>query len=150
MFQSVNNPYPGEAATAKQLLQLAGEYRTAAHTLRSQGKKGVPLTWAPCRLVAIHAIELYFNALLVHKGMEPAQVRNLKHCLSQRVELAVANGLHLKKKTSAHLIEITGNREYLVTRYGAEMPASMSEINRLTATLDEVGNKVSVIVIPQD
>ena len=95
---------------------------------------------------AIHAIELYFNALLVDKGMQPAQVRNLKHCLSQRGELAVANGLHLKKKTSAHLVSMTGNREYLVTRYGAEMPASMSEINRLTATLDEVGNKVSEIV----
>jgi len=98
------------------------------------------------KIAEVAAIELYFNALLLHKGMEPAKVRNLKHCLSQRVELAVANGLRLKKKTSDHLIDMTSNREYLVTRYGAEMPALMSELNRLTATLDEVGKKVSKIV----
>jgi len=146
MLKPVNDPYPGEAASAEQLLQLANEYRTAAHTLLGQGKAGKPLSWAPCRLVAIHAIELYFNALLLHKGMESAQVRNLRHCLSQRLELAVANGIRLKKKTSDHLIDMTSKREYLVTRNGAEMPASMSEINRLTATLDEVGKKVSKIV----
>lgn len=101
---------------------------------------------APCRLTAIHAIELYFNALLVHKDMDPAEVRNLKHCLSKRVDLAVENGLHLKKKTSAHLIDMTGKREYLVSRYGEEMAESMSAINRLMATLDEVGNKVTLIV----
>ncbi len=149
MPQSVSSPYPGEAATAEQLLQLANEYRTAAHAPRSQSRKRKPLSRAPCRLAAIHAIELYFNALLLHKGMKSAKVRGLKHCLSQRMELANAEGLRLKKKTSAHLIDMTGNREYLVTRYGAEMPASMFEINRLMATLTEVGNKVAVIVAPQ-
>lgn len=147
MLKPVNDPYPGEAASAQQLLQLANEYRTAAHTLLAQGKAKQPLSWTPCRLSAIHAIELYFNALLVDKGMEPAQVRNLKHCLSQRAKLAVANGIRLKKKTSAHLIDMTSNRELLVTRYGAEMPASMSEINRLMATLKEVGKKVSKTVM---
>lgn len=147
MLQSVNDPYPGEAASAEQLLQLANEYRAAAHSLLGQGKPRKPLSRAPCRLTAIHAIELYFNALLLHKGMEPTQVRALKHSLSQRVELAVPNGLHLKKKTSAHLIDMTGQREYLVTRYGAEMPASMSEINRLMATLDEVSRKINSILM---
>lgn len=146
MLQPVNNPYPGESASAEQLLQLADEYRTAAHTLLEQGKAGQPLSWAPCRLSAIHAIELYFNALLLNKGMKPAQIRNLRHCLSQRAELAPVNGLQLRKKTSDHLIEMARNRELLVTRYGAEMPASVSEINRLTATLEEVGDKVSEIL----
>lgn len=146
MLQSVTNPYPGETASAEQLLRLADEYRTAAHTLLGQGKARKPLSRAPCRLTAIHAIEFYFNALLLHKGMEPAEVRKLKHCLSKRVVLAAANGLHLKKKTAAHLIDMTGDREYLVTRYGAEMSASMSKINRLMATLDEVGIKVTSIL----
>ena len=147
MLQSVNNPYPGEAASAEQLLQLANEYRTAAHTLLGQGKARKPLSRAPCRLSAIHAIELYFNALLLHKGMESAQVRGLKHGLVGRVDLAATNGLHLRKKTCSHLEAMTGNREYLVTRYGPEMTASVSQINRLIATLDEVGNKVTVIVL---
>ena len=149
MLQSVKNPYPGDAATAEQLLQLATEYRTAAHTLRSQSKKGKPLSRAPCRLAAIHAIELYLNSLLLRKGMESAKVRSFKHGLVERGDLAAANGLHLKRKTCSHLEAMTGSREYLITRYGPEMTASMSEINRLMATLDEVGNKVSVIVAPQ-
>lgn len=145
MLKSATDPYPGEAASSVQLLQLANQYRKAAHTLLGQGKAKKPLSWAPCRLSAIHAIELYFNALLIDKGIDHAQVRNLRHCLSQRLELA-GKGLNLKKKTSDHLIDMTSNREYLVTRYGAEMPASMSEITRLRATLDEVGDKVSKIV----
>ncbi len=146
MLRPESEPYPGATASAQQVLQLANEYRTAAHTLLAQGKKKQPLSRAPCRLSAIHAIELYFNALLIEKGMEHAQVRDLRHCLSQRLELA-GNGLNLKKKTSDHLIDVTSNREYLVARYGAEMPEAVSEINRLTATLDEVGDKVSKIVM---
>jgi hypothetical protein len=41
---------------------------------------------------------------------------------------------------------MVGNREYLVTRYGAEMTSTVSQINRLTATLDEVANKVTAMI----
>jgi len=41
---------------------------------------------------------------------------------------------------------MAGNREYLVTRYGPEMAATISQINRLTATLEEVANKVTVMM----
>ncbi|MEM7635327.1 MAG: hypothetical protein AAF299_12245, partial [Pseudomonadota bacterium] len=64
MLRPESEPYPGATASAQQVLQLANEYRTAAHTLLAQGKKKQPLSRAPCRLSAIHAIELYFNALL--------------------------------------------------------------------------------------
>ena len=146
MDQSVDRPYPGEAASVQQLLSLANEYRVAAHTLRSQGLKGEPLSWAPCRLAAIHAIELYFNALLLHKGLSPAELRAHRHCLVQRTRLAQEHGLQLRVKTARHLQDISGNREYLVTRYGPEMTATMSQINRLMATLDEVSGKVTEIV----
>lgn len=150
MLQSMNNPYPGENAGADQLLLLADEYRQAAHTLLSQSRKGEPLSRAPSRLVAIHAIELYLNALLLHKGFDHVQVRALKHSLADKAGHALEYGLNLRNKTATHLITMTGSREYLVTRYGPEMTASVSEINRLTATLDEVGNKVRVIVaIPE-
>lgn len=146
MLKRESETYPGATASAKQVLQLANEYRTAAHTLLAQGKARQPLSRAPFRLSAIHAIELYFNALLIDKDMEHAQVRDLRHCLSKRLELA-GNGLDLKKKTSDHLIDLTSNREYLVARYGAEMPEAVSEISRLRATLDEVGDKVLKIVM---
>jgi hypothetical protein len=63
--------------------------------------------------------------------------------LASRAELAIAGGLQLRKRTTAHLNAMTGNREYLVTRYGPEMTTTASQINRLTATLEEVAIKVT-------
>lgn len=57
--------YPGECATAPELLLLAVEYRRSAESLLTIGRSGVPLSWAPYRLVAIHTIELYLNAYLI-------------------------------------------------------------------------------------
>ncbi len=146
MLQSVTNPYPGEAASAAQLLMLADEYRTAAHTLLGQGRPRKPLSRASCRLAAIHAIELYFNALLRHNDVKHKQVRGLQHSLGERSNRAQENGLHLRKRTAAHLEAMTDNREYLIARHGPDMTASMSEINRLIATLEEVGRKVTSIL----
>jgi len=125
---------------------LAEEYRKAAHLLLQLGRRGDPLSRAPCRLSAIHAIELYLNALLLFMGQETTRIRGLQHNLAARSEMAIANGLQLRKRTAAHLSAMAGNREYLVTRYGPEMTATISQINRLTATLDEVANKVSAMM----
>ena len=110
------------------------------------GRRGDPLSRAPCRLSAIHAIELYLNALLLFRGQETSRIRGLQHDLAARTEMAIANGLQLRKRTAEHLSAMAGNREYLVTRYGPEMTATISQINRLTATLDEVANKVSAMM----
>ncbi|WP_415914732.1 hypothetical protein [Rhodopseudomonas palustris] len=125
---------------------MAEEYRKAAHVLLQLGRRGAPLSHAPCRLSAIHAIELYLNALLIIKGHERSQIRALQHDLAARTALAIASGLLLRKRTAAHLSAMTGNREYVVTRYGPEMAATISQINRLTATLDEVAAKVAAIL----
>jgi hypothetical protein len=77
--------YPGQSATAEDLLTLAGEYRLAAATLHGNRRKGKPLSLAPCRLVAIHAIELYLNAFLLAKGLDPKEIRGLQHDLKARV-----------------------------------------------------------------
>src|SRR5262249_37165986 len=135
--------YPGGTATAKQILCLAEEYRKAAHSLVKQGRRRDPMSWAPCRLSAIHAIELFLNAFLLHMGQEASRVRGMQHDLVARTEVAINKGLQLRRRTTAHLAAIAANREYLVTRYGPEMTASGSQINRLTATLDEVAGKVS-------
>jgi len=110
------------------------------------GRRGDPLSRAPGRLSAIHAIELYLNALLLFRGQETSRIRGLQHDLAARTEMAIANGLQLRKRTAEHLSAMAGNREYLVTRYGPEMTATISQINRLTATLDEVANKVSAMM----
>jgi hypothetical protein len=98
---------------------------------------------APCRLLAIHAVELYLNALLLYLGHEPSRIRKMQHDLAERAKLAITGGLQLRKRTAEHLSAMVGNREYLVIRYGTDMTATISQINRLTATLTEVAEKVT-------
>ena len=133
--------YPGERATAEQVLQLAREYRQAAEKLIECGRRRQPLSLAPLRMVAIHAIELYLNALLLAAGRPAGQVRGLHHDLGRRSELAIEFGLPLRKRTVAHLGTLSETREYLLTRYDPEASAA-SQVNRLMATLAEVSEKV--------
>jgi hypothetical protein len=133
--------YPGNAATIGQLLTLADEYRRAARVLFDIRRRGHPLSLAPFRLTAIHAVELYLNALLRSEGHEPVHIRNLQHDLATRAELAQQLGMGLRKRTAAHLADLAKQREYLVSRYGPEMVSTTSHITRLMATLDEVAEK---------
>lgn len=143
--------YPGQSAQPREVRQLADEYRAAAKLLQGCGRRRHPLSWAPCRLNAIHAIELYLNALLRSTNYEARGVRGFHHNLNPRIEAATAAGLKLKKQTKLHLHEISSNREYLVTRYGPERISNLSQINRLIATLDEVATKVTNLTakVPQ-
>jgi hypothetical protein len=106
------------------------------------------LSRAPCRLAAIQAIELYLNALLLHIGHEASAIRGMQHDLAKRTDHATAAGLKLRKRTAQHLAAMVGSREYLVTRYGPEMTGTVSQINRLIASLEEVATKVTEIVSP--
>lgn len=135
--------YPGEPASPRQIHELAEEYRKAATKLLELGRPGKPHTRAPFRLSAIHAIELYLTAFLLHRGHNPGQVRKMQHDLAARMEHALEAGLRLRAKTAKHLQSLSQNREYLVTRYGPELAATASQINRLTATLEEVAAKVT-------
>lgn len=134
--------YPGERATAEQVVQLASEYRQAAEKLMECGRRGQPLSRAPFRMVAIHAIELYLNALLLAAGRPAEKVRGLHHDLGVRTELALGEGLQLRKRTVQHLQTLSETREYLLTRYDPAASAA-SELNRLVATLTEVSEKVT-------
>lgn len=135
--------YPGELATAQQVYALAEEYRKASEILLPLGQRGKPLTRAPFRLTAIHSIELFLSAFLLQRGLTPKRIRELQHDLTTRAELAVSEGLRLRKRTLDHLSTLSANREYLVTRYGPELASTTSQVNRLTATLEEVARKVS-------
>jgi hypothetical protein len=135
--------YPGAQAGPEEILALAEEYRRAATSLLPQGRKGEPISRAPARLCAIHAIELYLNAFLLRSGETATRVRGLQHDLRARTDVCVGKGLILRSRTIAHLHQLTDGREYLVSRYGPEMSTSLSQINRLIATLEEVARKVA-------
>ncbi len=60
--------------------------------------------------------------------------------------MAIDAGLNLRKRTAEHLETLTSKREYLVTRYGPEMTATLSQVNRVTATLEELSQKAGKIV----
>lgn len=136
--------YPGEAATAAEVVALANEYRIAAQLLVQNGRPGEPRSRAPFRMVAIHAVELYLNAFLLRSGHSAGEVRGLQHNLAARADLAVELGLVLRKRTRTreHLHAMSQSREFLVTRY-VPSGTSLSEINRLQATLTEVAQKAS-------
>jgi hypothetical protein len=142
MNKPVPVPYPGAAAAPKDIATLADEYCRAAISLMEDRKKGNPLSLAPGRLCAIHAIELYLNAFLQAGGAAPEKVRAHCHNLSAMAERAIASGMILRKRTAGHLRKMTDDREYLVSRYGPEMTSTLSQINRLMATLDEVSRKI--------
>lgn len=137
--------YPGEKATPAEIVLLAAEYRRSAEMLLANGRSGAPLSWAPYRLVAMHAIELYLNAFLVAGGHSQASVRALQHDTASRSQLATVGNLRLRKRTVAHLISLSENREYLVARYDPS-PVSMSQLNRVHATLTEVALKVAALI----
>ena len=137
--------YPGETAAPVELVRLADEYRAAAKTLRENGRRGDPLSRAPFRLNAIHAIELYLNAFLLSTGHPARDLRRHHHDLGARTELALVAGLQLRKRTAAPLRSLTETREYLVSRYDPAV-ASASQLNRLEATLDEIAKKVAISI----
>jgi HEPN domain-containing protein len=137
--------YPGETATPRQMLDLAGEYRRAAEALLPMGRPRQPLSRAPYRLVAIHAVELYLNAFLLATGHPPAKLRGLQHDLALRTHLARGANLRLRKRTVAHLGRLSETREYLIARYDPATAAA-SELNRLAATLTDVAEKVSAFI----
>jgi|TARA_R100000501_G_scaffold14778_1_gene26817 hypothetical protein len=140
------DPYPGDGASALDVLRLAEEYRSAANLLRTDGQRGKPLSYAPFRLVAIHAAELYLTAFLLNQGDPASSLRSLGHDLAARAQLAESHGLKLKKRTAAHLWELKEKREYLVTRYDANA-GPLSQVNRLSATLEELATKVRTSLV---
>ena len=134
--------FPGDEAGPAALLALAHAYRDAAGRLRP-GKGAGPAAGAPWRLMAIQAVELYFNAVLRHAGHAPKDLRALGHDLAGRAALAQAAGLTLRRRTAAHLAAMTENRDYLAARYDPARPPACLHTNRLAATLDEVAEKVT-------
>jgi hypothetical protein len=141
--QSRSQPYPGERATADELFRLAEEYRRAASVLIDIRRASQPFSRAPFHLTAIHAIELYLNAFLLFQGLKPCDLRKLQHDLSARISHELAAGLTLRTRTAAHLEDLSKRREYLVSRYGTDQMTTVSQINRLQATLVEIQSKVA-------
>ena len=75
-------------------------------------------------------------------GLDPSQVRGLQHDLDARAQRALASGLALRGRTAAHLTAMARGREYVVARYGTDQASTLSQINRLQATLEEISAKV--------
>ena len=109
--------------------------------LQMQRRKREPISLAPCRFVALHAVELYLNAFFSMKGADHKAVRALQHNAAKRAELATKAGLVLRKGTLSHPMDAS-SREYLVTRYSPELPATLPQLNRLMASLNDVATKV--------
>ncbi len=135
-------PYPGFTASADEMLRFADSYHRSALALLDGARGRDAIARAPGRYCAVHAIELYLVAFLRGLGESPGRLRAQGHDLRMLAALALEGGLALRDKTRQHLIRLTTDREYLVLRYGPDRVASVSELNRLTASLTEIAQKV--------
>ncbi len=131
--------HPDQSAKVQDILALAVQYRDAAVKLGEGVSKPNHI---PRRLLALHSIELYLDALLLAKGVDHTTIRGFEHNLGERTRIAVDAGLVLRSRTAEHLAILSANREYLVIRYGPAPTAKLSQINRVMATLDELSRKV--------
>jgi hypothetical protein len=131
--------HPDQSAKVRDILALATQYRDAAVKLGEGVSKPNHI---PRRLLALHSIELYLNALLLAKGVDHKTIRGFEHDLGERTRIAVNAGLVLRRRTGEHMATLSANREYLVIRYGPVPTAKLSQINRVMATLDEVSKRV--------
>lgn len=143
MTKPCERPYPGEEASALEIRLLADEYRSAARCLWEHRQPGKPLSLAPFRFSAVHAIELYLTAYLRLSGYPNGELRAMQHGLCDRIRLAQRAGLRLRKRTLANAALIDGNREYLIARYGPERVRDLSQPNQVSALLEEVSGKVA-------
>lgn len=134
------------AATPQLLFSLAEEYKQTALALQILGRKREPLSLAPFRFAAIHAIELYLSAVLLKAGREPDSLLLLGHRLKERAELAKEVGLTLRKRSFNHLETLEASREYQVARYGSGDLKTASPVTQLVATLDDVATKTKLII----
>lgn len=130
----------------RELIELAASYAEAAEKLKELWKKGVPLSQAPFRFVAIHAIELYLNAYLETNDHDPKEIRGLQHDLQKKTNCAMADGLKLKLRTVKYLGKLTANADYTCARY---KPASLKQPappSQLLAAMNDVKDKVAMAV----
>ncbi|NTJ51372.1 hypothetical protein G6K93_30570 [Agrobacterium rhizogenes] len=123
----------------RDILNLAKQYQDAANKLGEGSSKP---NQAPRRLLALHAIELYLNAFLLAKGVDPSAICGLQHDLGERTRLASDAGLILRKRTVAHLATLPARNEYHVISYAPELMSTLSQMNRVMATVDELSRKV--------
>jgi hypothetical protein len=135
-------PYPGATATVADLIAMAEEYRRAAHLLLDPSTSSLARAKAPGRYCALHAIELFGNAVSRHDGMKHGEIRCRNHDLDHTHLL---DRLVLRTKTRSHLLSMTQGREYLRLRYAPDMLDDLAPVNRLLATLDEVAKKAQAV-----
>ncbi|EFL88403.1 hypothetical protein [Ahrensia sp. R2A130] len=120
MMEPCNDPYPGDHETAQSLFALAQHYDAAALLVLPMRKKKNAASWAPFRFLSLHAVELYLNAALLHRGQTVADIRGLKHDLIARTDFAESKGLNLEASTVKHLQQTNAKRAYVASRYEAK------------------------------
>jgi len=134
-------PYPGTETEPRAVLLLANQYACAARLLFTEKSLKQALR-LPAMFCAIHAIELYLNAAIIASGETPETLRRMHHNFSQKSSHHGVVALRLRKKTQDHLASLSDKKDYLIVRYAPDQKHSLSELNRLKATLDGVAKKV--------
>lgn len=95
---------------------------------------------APCRVCAVHALDLYLVAFLTARAVVPDRGRGAP-ALAAHARQAAKAGLALRPRTLEFLEAMAHGREDVVAR--DETALGLGGGNRLAATLEEVGSRVA-------
>jgi hypothetical protein len=133
----------GDIKPSSQYLLIARKYECLALDLLARKRKLEVELIDPARFLMVHAIEMYLLSWLVHHHASTDR----KHDFKTKIENATKEGLHLRKKTYAHIATL--QTEYYFLRYGANESIPMPPLNRLQATLHEVSKKVLAALSPR-
>jgi HEPN domain-containing protein len=141
-------PYPGDHIDGVALLGMAKSYHEAADRLRAALTPCKNGDYAPWRLLALHAIELYLSAAMLRHDHDMAVVRSSSHDLEKKLNLLLKDGMRFSEKTCHVLRLVSQDRHYVRARYAPDMVKEMMPITRLNAALSDVAALMSRQVVP--
>ncbi|MEZ2224473.1 hypothetical protein [Rhizobium sp. RCC_161_2] len=78
----------------------------------------------------------------ISRNSTPAIISGFRHDLGELTRIASEAGLVLRKRTVAHLAALSAGNEYHVISYAPELMSTLSQVNRVMATVDELSRKV--------
>jgi len=133
-------------SAAPDLIALANEYAKCANALNGLRKQNRRLQSAPHRFAALHAIDLYLNACLIHLGKGLKHTKSLQHNFYVKFELLELEGFVLKQRFKTYLKLLTDSGEYTQTRYSFHTVSDELSIPQLQALLREIAKKAKDFV----
>lgn len=149
-------PVHGSGVTAYGALAIAEEYKRAAELLGADAMQSGRM---PHRLLALHALERFLRAHLLHTGQTPEAIRDFRHDIEKMRVDCEAHGLRISKQSRHFITAVAAEGDYVRVRYDTgvdyrggdwpPLPRPNASMKLLIEVLDDVSTAVKTIVTAQ-